>query len=144
MIRGHSTYKLCIVLSATVEGCVDGYSLFSDDSHFNLRSTFLVSSTRSSTKNGRFAENKLKAAQEDGVEAVSFNGRVDGYPIARTVARLATLNDKGDTILNNVTSLWLRIDGPCRVKFMFVDDDLRSGRNDGGLVTSEKPSWNPG
>ena len=140
MVRRYSTRKLGFVLSTTVEGCVDGYFLFSDDSDFDLRSAFLVSSTWSGTEDGRFAEGEFKAAQEDSVEIIGFDGRVDGYPIARTVARLATLNDKGDTILNDVTSLWLGIDGPRRVKFVFVNDDLRGGRNDGGLVASEESS----
>lgn len=140
MVRRHSTRKVGVVLSATVEGCVDGHFLFSDASHFDLRSAFLVSSGWSGTEDGRFAEGEFKAAQEDRVEIIGFDGRVNGYPIARTVACLATLNDEGDTILNYATSLRLGVDRPRRVKFVFVNDDLGGSRNDGGLVTSEKPS----
>lgn len=107
MVRRHGACKISGVLSATVEGCVDGYFLFSDDTHFYLRGAFLVSSAWSGTEDGRFAKGEFKAAQEDGVEVIGFDGRIDGYPIARTVAGLATLNDKGDTVLNDVTSLWL-------------------------------------
>lgn len=139
MIRGHKTRKFSFVLSTTVEGCVDRDFLFSNGAHFDLRSTLLVSGTWPSTEDSRFAEGKLKPAQEDGVEVVSFDSGVDGYPITGTVAGLATLNDKGDTVLNHVPGLWLGVDRPRRVKFVFVDNDLRGGRNDGGLVASEEP-----
>lgn len=144
MIRRHSACKVSFVLGTTVEGRIDGHFLFSDDGHFDLGRTFLVSSTWSSTEHGRFTKGELKPAQEDGVEVISLDGRVDGYPIAWTIAGLATLNDKSNTILNDITSLWLGIDGPRRVKLVLVDDDLRGGRNDGGLVTSKEPSGNPG
>ena len=62
VIRGHHTRKLSFVLSTTIESRVDGYFLFSDGSHFDLRSTFLVSSTWSGTEDGRFTECEFEAA----------------------------------------------------------------------------------
>jgi len=144
VVRRHSAREFCSVLSTTVEGHIDGYFVFSNGGHFDLRCTPSASSTWSGTEDGRFTEGELKPAQEDGVEVIGFDGRVDGHPITGTVARLTTLNDEGDAILNYVTGLWLGVDRPRRVKFVFVNDDLKGGRNNGGFVASEEPSRNPG
>lgn len=143
MVRGHKTRKFGSVLSTTVESRIDGDFLFSNRYHFDLRGTLLIPSPWSGTEDGGFAESELKPTQKDGVEVISFDSRVDGHPIARTIAGLATLNDKGYAILNYVTGFWLGVDRPCRVKFVLVDDDLRGCRNNGGFVASEEPPWIP-
>lgn len=127
MIRGYDAGEFAFVLSTTVEGGINRYLLFSNYGSFNLGPGSLAPSTLSGTEDGRFSKTKLKPAQEDGVEVVSFDGRVDGHPIAGSIARLAPLNDEGDTILNSVTRVWLGIDRPRRMKFVFVDDDLGGG-----------------
>jgi len=143
VVRRHHTRKFGFVLRAAVEGRVDGDFLFSDNNHLDVRSTPLASNTWSGSEDSRFAEAELKPAQENGVEVVGFDGRVDGHPITGTVAGLATLNGEGDAILNNVAGLWLGVDGPRRVKLVFVDNDLRGRRNDGGFIASEEPSGRP-
>jgi hypothetical protein len=143
VVRRHSTSEFGLVLSTTIEGRIDWHFLFSNGSHFYLWWTSLASSTWSGTEDCGFAEAELKPAQEDGVEVIGFDGRVDGDPIAGTIACLATLNDESDAVLNDVTSFGPGVNGPRRVKLVLVDDDLRGGRNDGGLVASEEPSGSP-
>ena len=77
MVHRHSARKFCFMLGAAVEGHVDGYFLFSDGGRFDLRGTLPASSTWSGTEYGRFTEGKLKPAQEDSVEVIGFDGRVD-------------------------------------------------------------------
>ena len=144
VVRRYEARKFGFVVRTTIEGRIGGHFLFSNDGHLDVRSTLLISDTWSSTEDGRFAEGKLKPAQEDGVEVVGFDGCGDGHPIAGTIARLTTLDGEGDAILNKIAGLRLGVDGPCRVEFVLVDDDLRGRRNDGGFVASEEPSGNPG
>lgn len=63
------------------------------------------------------------------MKTVGFQCRRYSYLVPRSVAVMIPMNSEGDTILRDLTGLWLTVDGPCAVKLVLVDDD-RSGCRD--------------
>jgi hypothetical protein len=51
---------------------------------------------------------------------------------------VSTVHGKSECIRNDVSAIWLGVDGPSRVQFVFVNDNRGRGRQYWCLATAEE------
>ena len=115
VVRWDRNAQLGLVLRAPIKCGVDGYLLFADARHFDLRAALLALRMGSCPEDGCFAEHELETTEEDGIQCIRLHRRHYHDAVAWAVTRVGPLNDEGYTILRVGARLRLGVNGPCRV-----------------------------